>query len=81
MNRKADAKSDSKRQPLSSRGTSPYVEACDEAVDVYLKRDLEAWGKLLSLHERFLQRPWENPLPDRWAGSTAGGNRRCRRRS
>ena len=44
--------------------TSPYVEAYDEAVDLYLKRDFQAWGKLLTFHERFRPQAWEEPLLD-----------------
>jgi hypothetical protein len=50
---------------------SPYVEAYDEAVDLYLERDLQAWGKLLTLHERVLPQAWEKSLPD-WTGRIDG---------
>jgi hypothetical protein len=51
--------------------TSPYVEAYDEAVDLYLKRDFQAWGKLLTFHKRLLPRAWEKPLSD-WSGRING---------
>lgn len=55
---------DRKRQRLASE-TTPYVESYDEAVDLHFARDLRAWEKLLALHERFLLRAWEHPLPDK----------------
>jgi hypothetical protein len=56
--------SDRRRQLLSSAETIPFVESYDEAVDLHFARDLRAWEKLLALHERFLLRAWEHPLPD-----------------
>lgn len=50
-----------KRLPRVTQA-SPYVEAYDEAVDLYLERDLQAWGKLLTLHERLLPQVWEKSL-------------------
>lgn len=44
---------------------SPYVEAYDEAVDLYLERDFQAWRELRTFRERVLSRAWEKPLPDR----------------
>lgn len=51
----------------SEKSAGMYVEAYDEAVDVYFECDLHAWGKLMAFHERFLLRAWEKPMPD-WAG-------------
>lgn len=61
MNRRL---SDSQRQILRSAGTNLYVEAYDEAVDLYFGCDLHAWRKLLGFHERFQLRAWEYPQPD-----------------
>ena len=55
---------DSKQRLPRLAATSPYTEAYDEAVDLYLKRDFQAWGKMLTFHERLLPRAWEKPLPD-----------------
>jgi hypothetical protein len=53
---------DSKKRRFAE--TSPYVEAYDEAVDSYLKRDSQVWEKLLTFHEQFRPRAWEEPMPD-----------------
>ena len=72
-------RSDSKQR--TSEGMSPYVEAHDEAVDFYAKRDLHAWGKLLAFHERFVLRAWKDPLPDRTDRIDSRRNRRFPRRA
>lgn len=73
--------SNSKRQLLLSAATSPSVEAYDETVDFDFKRDLEAWGKLSTLHKRFLLQAWEDPLPDKTDRIDSRRNRRFRRRA
>lgn len=65
-------RSDSKTHLFRFAGTNSYVDAYDEAVDLYFERDLQAWGKLLAFRERFLVRAWEKPLPDR-LGRIDGG--------
>lgn len=57
-----------KGQMLPSKAGCQYLEAYDEAVNVYFKRDLQAWGKLKAFHERFLVRAWEVAQPDEMAG-------------
>jgi hypothetical protein len=57
--------SDRKKHQLPSAKRTPYVESYDEAVNLYFSRDLQAWEKLRTFHERFLRRAWEHPLPDK----------------
>lgn len=56
--------SDHKRHQLPSAKKTSYVESYDEAVNLYFSRDLQAWEKMLTFHERFLLRAWERPLSD-----------------
>ena len=59
---------DRKKRQLRFAEPSLYVEAYDEAVDLYLERDYQAWGELLTFHKRFLSRAWEKPLVDGSSG-------------
>lgn len=56
--------SESQKEMLRSAVKNSYVEAYDEAVDMYFERDLHAWRMLLGFRERFQLRAWEYPQPD-----------------
>ena len=67
--------SDRKEQPRASSGTHPRVEAYDEAENLHLGRDQQAWGKLSAFHERFVLMPWNNPLAERSEDIDSGRGR------
>lgn len=61
--------SDCVGRPVRVTVMGSYVEAYDEAVEVFRQRDLTAWRRLLVFHKSFLTGPWETPLPDSLASS------------
>jgi hypothetical protein len=58
MSRRA---SDRKKQPLPSSCALAHIEAHNEAENLHLGCDQQAWGKLSAFHERFVLLPWDNP--------------------
>jgi hypothetical protein len=54
--------SDCVRRSVQVAVMGSYVEAYDEAVEVFLQRDLTAWRRLLVFRQSFLAEAWEKPL-------------------
>jgi hypothetical protein len=77
MSRRA---SDDKKQPLPSSWSLPHPEAYDEAENLHLRRDQQAWGKLSAFHERFVLLPWDNPPAERIEDIDSGRGRQFPKR-
>jgi hypothetical protein len=71
---------DDKKKPLPSSWTLSHLGACDEAENLHLGRDQQAWGKLSAFHERFVLLPWENPPAESIEDIDSGRRRRFPKR-
>lgn len=56
------------------------MEAYDEAENLRLGRDQQAWGKLSAFRKRFVLLPWNNPSAERTEDIDSGRGRKFPRR-